>query len=402
MQELDFYGLGENSRRIDSNDDENPRDFGGILEQAGLMSDSLLSVQGLSQGMLISCGNLEAGVSGLVSGTDVSNANLTSLVNSFVLTESYAAQLSQQIAPLTAMVNKICNGVVIIAKNSGQSDSMLSQVGSIGGIISGLAGIVTILGITAVANPLMGIALAGTALFGIAGINENRNAQSENEELLKSLDEPINYDPAVYQQQNTNANSGASGTAARNETTIANSAVNIQHAALENLSLSLSNMEFAITGTSSFVFQRGANQGLPALGPRLLPSSGESAGAGLATLAETGQPYPPVPLSTKNPVAYMPTNAQAAQFYEVQSLSSSQSFTNGTSNVTNNGGANYIQTFAPVFHMHGLTIQQEADYEEVLTRMANLLRDAVANRPAGNYQTMSGGSVTRSRNHYPR
>ena len=59
MQELDFYGLGENSRRIDSNEDENPRDFGGILEQAGLMSDSLLSVQGLSQGMLISCGNLE-------------------------------------------------------------------------------------------------------------------------------------------------------------------------------------------------------------------------------------------------------------------------------------------------------------------------------------------------------
>ena len=59
MQELDFYGLGENSRRIDSNEDENPRDFVGILEQAGLMSDSLLSVQGLSQGMLISCGNLE-------------------------------------------------------------------------------------------------------------------------------------------------------------------------------------------------------------------------------------------------------------------------------------------------------------------------------------------------------
>ena len=322
------------------------------------------------------------------------------MVNSFVLTESYAAQLSQQIAPLTAMVNKICNGVVIIAKNSGQSDSMLSQLGSIGGIISGLSVIGNV--VMAATNPLMMIAVAGTALFGIAGINESRNAQSENEELLKSLDEPINYDPAVYQQQNTNANSGASGTAARNETTIANSAVNIQHAALENLSLSLSNMEFAITGTSSFVFQREANQGLPALGPRLLPSSGESAGAGLATLAETGQPYPPVPLSTKNPVAYMPTNAQAAQFYEVQSLSSSQSFTNGTSNVTNNGGANYIQTFAPVFHMHGLTIQQEADYEEVLTRMANLLRDAVANRPAGNYQTMSGGSVTRSRNHYPR
>ena len=58
MQELNFYGLGENSRRIDSNEDEDPRDFGGILEQAGLMSDSLLSVQGLSQGMLISCGNL--------------------------------------------------------------------------------------------------------------------------------------------------------------------------------------------------------------------------------------------------------------------------------------------------------------------------------------------------------
>ena len=57
MQELNFYGLGENSRRIDSNEDEDPRDFGGMLEQAGLMSDSLLSVQGLSQGMLISCGN---------------------------------------------------------------------------------------------------------------------------------------------------------------------------------------------------------------------------------------------------------------------------------------------------------------------------------------------------------
>ncbi|HIT18151.1 MAG TPA: hypothetical protein IAB57_00875 [Candidatus Fimivivens faecavium] len=398
MQEQKFFELGENYRRIDSNEDENPRDFGGILEQAGLMSDSLLSVQGLSQGMLISCGNLEAGVSGLVSGMDVSNANLTSLVNSIVLTESYAAQLSQQIAPLTAMVNKICNGVVIIAKNSGR-DSTFSQLGSFGGIISGFAGVASLFP----GNPFaLGMAIIGPLLLGLAGMNESRNAQSENEELLKSLDEPINYDPAVYQQQNTNANSGASGTAARNETTIANSAVNIQHAALENLSLSLSNMEFAITGTSSFVFQREANQGLPALGPRLLPSSGESAGAGLATLAETGQPYPPVPLSTKNPVAYMPTNAQAAQFYEVQSLSSSQSFTNGTSNVTNNGGANYIQTFAPVFHMHGLTIQQEADYEEVLTRLANLLRDAVANRPAGNYQTMSGGSVTRSRNHYPR
>ena len=58
MQEQKFFELGENYRRIDSNEDENPRDFGGILEQAGLMSDSLLSVQGLSQGMLISCGNL--------------------------------------------------------------------------------------------------------------------------------------------------------------------------------------------------------------------------------------------------------------------------------------------------------------------------------------------------------
>ena len=59
MQEQKFFELGENYRRIDSNEDENPRDFGGILEQAGLMSDSLLSVQGLSQGMLIGCGNLE-------------------------------------------------------------------------------------------------------------------------------------------------------------------------------------------------------------------------------------------------------------------------------------------------------------------------------------------------------
>ena len=59
MQEQKFFELGENYRRIDSNEDENPRDFGGILEQAGLMSDSLLSVQGLSQGMLISCSNLE-------------------------------------------------------------------------------------------------------------------------------------------------------------------------------------------------------------------------------------------------------------------------------------------------------------------------------------------------------
>ena len=58
MQEQKFFELGENYRRIDSNEDENPRDFGGMLEQAGLMSDSLLSVQGLSQGMLISCGNL--------------------------------------------------------------------------------------------------------------------------------------------------------------------------------------------------------------------------------------------------------------------------------------------------------------------------------------------------------
>ena len=58
MQELDFYGLGTNYPKAEFNEDEDPRDFGGILEQAGLMSDSLLSVQGLSQGMLISCGNL--------------------------------------------------------------------------------------------------------------------------------------------------------------------------------------------------------------------------------------------------------------------------------------------------------------------------------------------------------
>ena len=66
MKELEFYELGENYQTPELNEDENPRNFDGILEQAGLMSDSLLSVQGLSQGMLISYRKLKRSALGCI------------------------------------------------------------------------------------------------------------------------------------------------------------------------------------------------------------------------------------------------------------------------------------------------------------------------------------------------
>ena len=50
MQELDFYGLDTNYPKAEFNEDEDPRDFGGILEQAGLMSDSFYRFRGCRRG----------------------------------------------------------------------------------------------------------------------------------------------------------------------------------------------------------------------------------------------------------------------------------------------------------------------------------------------------------------
>ena len=66
MQEQKFYERSENDQKAKLNKDEPQRDFDGVLEQAGLMSDSLLSVQGLSQGMLVSYRKLKRSALGCI------------------------------------------------------------------------------------------------------------------------------------------------------------------------------------------------------------------------------------------------------------------------------------------------------------------------------------------------
>lgn len=433
------------NERIQMNENENTAvdSVSNLVQVSEGMSGSLFGILSLTD--LLSSNSLAMGISTvslLAQSTEI-KTGVGSLIEAAGSAISPVGIIADGMINLLGYADQMCNGIAMIAENT--TKDPINTLGSLGSMVSGIATVGSSLGSIGtnllrnfIAMPLGSgkdlafLAMFGATLVAVVAIGVCLELVLKNQEKTReAINQRLNQIyPDGDASQTAGGESTPNGTEAQPQAapsgdggasqvgnlsqTITSGVVTVQEAALEGLgltsgtlslapeivNLTLDTLNVIVQGTSSFVFQQGVNFGLAGLELRYSPVWGAPVAARPGTLPAVRPKTLADECKTFRELDYEAglagrTRPQAS--VENNSSTSNVSHSSSENSVTSEWGAQNYHTFAPVFHMYGLTIKHESDFEEVAAYLAERLHDAMKTQPAGSYTNQSGGSASRDK-----